>query len=152
MVSLWSLESGEAIAEGFAGGLAVFGAININGSVHAVGSGTHLAWRDPESTMLNLLDFASGQNQEIAPLDGDYIAQILLTRGGDVILGIDPQSARRHIWAWDAATGERYDLGQFRECERQQPDLAELSPDGTALVIGCDSGIDIWRIQVESNP
>jgi hypothetical protein len=138
LVHLWSLESGAVLAQGAAGDLAVFGAINSDG--------TFLAWRDPESTTLSLLDFVSGQNQIIAALDGDYIAQILLSDGADVIFGIDPQSARRQVWAWDAATGERFDLGEFRACERQQPDLAEISPDGSALVIGCDSGVDVWRV------
>jgi hypothetical protein len=138
-VSLSSLEENRVINHVTDVGLAVFGAIN--------SSGTHLAWRDPQSTTVSLLNFETGQNQEIAPLDGDYIAQILLSHGADVIFGIDPQSARRQVWAWDVARGEKFDLGQYRACgERQQPDLAELSPDGTALVIGCAAGIDIWRI------
>ena len=138
-VSLWAMEEGRVIHRAQDVGLAVFGAVNPGG--------THLAWRDPPSNALNLLDFESGQNAEISPLDGDYIAWILLSDGADVIFGVDPQSARRHIWAWDAASGQKFDLGTYRDCgERQQPDWAEISQDGTALMIGCDSGIDIWRI------
>jgi WD40 repeat protein len=139
LVSLWDLETGDITAEGKADDIAVFGAINA--------SGTHLVWRDPNSTRLNLLDFATSENQVIAPLEGGYIAHLQLTHQADVIFGIDPLAANGAIWAWITATGERLDLGTYRQCEREQPDLGRLSADGTTLVIGCDTGIDIWRIK-----
>ncbi len=137
-VSRWNLESGALTAEADAGDIAVFGAVN--------GSGSHLAWRDPMSQALYLLDFVTGETTRIAALEGEYIAHMQLTRTADVILGIDPASARGTVAAWRVASGERVSLGDFRPCERQQPDMARLSPDGSALVIGCDLGLDIWRI------
>jgi hypothetical protein len=142
----WNLETGEITAQAEAGDVAIFGSVNIDGAPDAPGSGSHLAWRDPYSTQLNLLDFASGENQAITPLDGSFIAHLLLARGADVILAIDPMSARRSVWAW-RLDGEKIDLGQFRECTRQQPDLAAFSADGSTLVIGCDTGLDVWRVQ-----
>lgn len=136
--NLWNLETGEILAQANVGEIAAFGAINF--------AGTHLAWRDPLSQGLNLLEVATGDNRQIAPLGGAYIAHIILSRDADVIFGIDPFSARGHVWAWLTATGEKVDLGRYRACQRQQPDLAQLSADGTALVIGCDSGIDVWRV------
>ncbi|MFW5691150.1 MAG: hypothetical protein ACOCXZ_01505 [Chloroflexota bacterium] len=47
--------------------------------------------------------------------------------------------------AWIVETGERIDLGTYRECSRQ-PDMVRLSTDGTTLVIGCDTGLDVWRV------
>jgi hypothetical protein len=49
------------------------------------------------------------------------------------------------IVAWDVASGERLDLGFYRECSRT-PDMVQISEDGTTLAIGCDTGIDIWRV------
>jgi len=136
-VSRWDLTTGIAIAQADAGDVAVFGAVNADGS--------HLAWRDPLSSALYLLDFTSGENRQIAELDGSFIAYILLAAGADVIFALDPMSARGAVWAWDVATGEKFDLGSYRPCSRQ-PDLARLSADGTALVIGCDTGLDVWRL------
>jgi hypothetical protein len=53
------------------------------------------------------------------------------------------------VVAWDVKTGERTILGEYRECNRPQPDMTRLSEDGTTLVIGCDTGLDIWRIVPE---
>ncbi|MFP4323556.1 MAG: hypothetical protein ACLFTK_13975 [Anaerolineales bacterium] len=146
-VTRWNLAEGTPTATANAGDIAVFGAINISGNPFAPESGTHLAWRDPTSQALHLLDFQTGQNQTLAALDGDYIAHIQVARGADVVFGIDPASARGTISAWTVPDGTRYDLGAFRACTRQQPDMARVSPDGTALVIGCDEGLDIWRVQ-----
>ena len=140
LVQRWNMLSNTVTAEAEVGEIAVFGAINSGGS--------HLAWRDPMSTTLYLLDFATGENRKIADLSGGYIAYLLLSRDADVIFGIDPAAGRGEIWAWLTVTGEKINLGRFRTCERQQPALAELSADGTTLVIGCDLGLDLWRIDV----
>ncbi len=146
LVSLWNMEHDQIIHQAESGDLPVFGSININGSPHAEGSGDFLAWRDPESNYLYLLDFNTGENRQIAPLYGDYITHLRLSRGGDVIVGINPLSAAGEIWAWQVETGEKFALGAFRVCNRA-PDLAYFSDDGTALVLGCDTGIEIWRIK-----
>ncbi|HLA44927.1 MAG TPA: hypothetical protein VJZ27_15890, partial [Aggregatilineales bacterium] len=147
---VWNVEIGDILAEADAGGLAFFGAVNINGSPIDAESASYLAWRDPDSTTLNLLDFATGENKLVAVLDGDYITHLRLSRAGDVIFGIDPMSARRAVSVWLSESGEKIDLGQYRMCARSQPDLAVISYDGTALVIGCDSGIDVWRIMSDN--
>lgn len=138
LVQRWDMLTNTVTAEAEVGEVAVFGAVNATGS--------HLAWRDPMSTALYLLDFETGINRKIADLDGGYIAYLLLSHHADVIFGIDPAAERGAVWAWIVATGEQISLGEFRTCERQQPALAELSPDGTTLVIGCDLGLDIWRV------
>jgi len=147
LVSRWDMETGEITAQVEAGGIAVFGAVNISGSVASPESGTHLAWRDPPSENLYWLDFATEDNRLITPLESGFIAHILLSPQADIILAVDPMAARGQVWAWDVNTQTQYELGNFRPCERQQPDLARFSLDGTALVIGCDLGLDIWRVQ-----
>lgn len=144
----WNLASGTITAEAEAGDVAIFGAVNVAGWPDSPQSATHLAWRNPDSAALNLLDFQSGDNRLIVDLDGEFMAYLLLSRGADVIFGIDPLSARGSLWAWDVGTQNKVDLGEYRACSRQ-PDLASLSYDGTALVIGCETGVDIWRVQGE---
>ena len=121
-------------------GPAVFGVV-----IGAVGS--HFAWSDPASDRLNLLDMATAENRVVAKLDGAYAQYHILTSDGSAIilvnLDFDPV-----VVAWDVASGRRYDLGPYRKCGRI-PDKVTLSVDGTALIIGCDTGLDIWRIAVE---
>jgi hypothetical protein len=140
-VELWHMERNEIIAAAQVNDVAVFGTINAEA--------THLAWRDPASTALYLLDFVSGENQQIAELDGAFISYLHLSQNADIIFGVDPMSARSEVIIWNVVTGEASSLGTYRACEKQQPDYAQLSDDGTALVIGCDTGIDIWRIDDE---
>ena len=118
------------------GGPAVAGAINREGS--------HLAWSDPASARLNLLDLASGENAVVAELDGAYAQYHLLTADASAILIVNMDFAPA-VFAWDVATGERHDLGVYRECSRI-PDKVAFSQDGRALIIGCDTGLDIWRV------
>ena len=49
------------------------------------------------------------------------------------------------VVAWDVASGKQTQLGTYRECSRT-PDMVQVSEDGTTLVIGCDTGLDVWRI------
>lgn len=142
LVKLWNLETGEITAQVQLDIAPVFGRVDET-------TGRHLAWRDPASESLQLLDFETGENQLIAPLGGEYVQAILLTPGADVVfavaIGDDPV-----VVAWDTATGEQFDLGHYRRCSRV-PDMVRLSEDGTTLVIGCDTGLDIWRIAEESS-
>lgn len=138
-VQRWNLESGEVefnVLVDPALGVPVFGQIN--------SSGSHLAWRDPESTALYLLAFNSGSNQRIAQLDGQYIPFILLTPSADVIIGVGA-GGQSSVTAWDVETGEAFMLGEFEGCSRP-PDEVRLSADGTTMIIGCDGGLNVWQI------
>jgi WD40 repeat protein len=137
LVRLWNLETGEITAEVELDGVPVFGRVNET-------TGRQLAWRDPESESLQVLDFETGENRVVAPLGGQYVQAILLGAEADIILGVaigdDPIVA-----AWSVETGAYLTLGDYRECSRV-PDMVRLSADGTTLVIGCDGGIEVWRI------
>lgn len=124
-------------------GPAVFGAVNPT----ELGS-THFAWVDPNSTYLNLLDFTSGENRIVAELDNLYAQYYLLSHDASLVIAVNVDFTPNVI-AWDTNTGEHYDLGEYRQCERI-PDKVELSADGTTLVIGCDTGLDLWRIVDEA--
>lgn len=137
LVKLWNLETGEVLHEVQLDGLPVFGRIDET-------TGVQLAWRDPQSTTLYLLNFETGENRVIAPLDGLYVQAFIPSPSGDIILGVHIGDAPI-IRVWDTASGNATDLGSYRLCSRV-PDLVRLSADGTTLVIGCDTGFDIWRI------
>jgi hypothetical protein len=139
MVKLWNLETGETLYEvdNGTGQPSVFGAIN--------NPPTHLVWRDNANESLYLLNFETGENRLIAELNGDYAQWFFLSPDASVILAVD-LGFQQNVVAWDVSTGEKIDLGHYRECTRPQPDMARLSADGTTLVIGCDTGLDIWRI------
>lgn len=117
-------------------GPVVFGSINADGR--------YFAWSDPNSTYLNILDLWTGENRIIAELDGDYAQYYLLSHDASVVIVVNSDFVP-HVFAWDVATGTKYDLEAYRECERI-PDKVELSQDGRSLIIGCDTGLDIWRI------
>jgi len=142
VVKLWNLETGEVTHEVQLDGVPVFGRVNET-------SGTQMAWRDPISDALYLLDFVTGENQQIADLGGAYIQAILLSPAADVILGVAVDD-RPVVVAWNAATGELTELGAYRQCSRV-PDLVRLSADGSTLVIGCDTGLDVWRVHTETD-
>jgi hypothetical protein len=116
--------------------MAVFG--NINADT------THFAWSDPNSTYLNLLDIETGENKIIANLNGAYAQYYLLSHDASLIIAVNVNFVSNVI-AWDVNTGTRYDLGAYRECKRI-PDKVKLSADGTTLIIGCDTGLELWRI------
>ncbi len=117
-------------------GPAVFGAVNAAGS--------HFAWSGPYSERLNLLDLDTGENHVVAEIGGAYAQYHLLTADASAILIVNLDFAPE-VFAWDVESGQRYELGLYRSCQRI-PDKVALSRDGTALVIGCDTGLDIWRV------
>ena len=139
VVRVWQLETGDVIHEVENGlGIATpFGGMNA--------AATHLVWRDELNAMLYLLDFETGENRVIAPLNGEYAQWFFLSQDASVILAVN-LNFEPVVVAWDTTTGEQHVLGEYRPCNRPQPDMARLSRDGTTLVIGCDSGLDIWRI------
>lgn len=136
LVKRWDLRRGEVTASAQVETAAVFGGISPDGR--------YFAWRDSEFTALHLLDFETGEDRTIAPLNGEYAAAILVPPGAQVILAVDLGDNGRVI-AWNSTSGERLDLGTYRACGRT-PDMSRLSADGTTLVIGCDTGLDIWRV------
>lgn len=136
LVKRWNLETGEVTASAQVDALP--------GAGHLTPNGRYFVWRDGESQGLHLLDFETGKDQTVAPLAGTYIPFLLLDITGSVIIGVDVGSAPV-VTVWDVATGQHRDLDQYRDCNRQ-PDMARLSLDGTTLVIGCDAGLDIWRV------
>lgn len=138
LVKVWQLQTGDLLAQ-----------VQVENTIVGFGGldagATHLAWRDPESLALHLLNFADGRDRVIAPLNGTYIQFILLAPGADVVLGVNVGD-EPGVTAWAALDGERQSLGRYRHCNRV-PDMARLSRDGTTLVVGCDTGLDIWRVQ-----
>lgn len=142
LVKLWNLETKETIFEADNGTEqpSVFGNINADA--------THLVWRDNASSNLYLLDFVTGENQFVAELDGAYVQWFFLSHDASVILGIN-LAGEPVVVAWDVSSGERYVLGEYRPCDRPQPDMVRLSEDGTTLVIGCDGGLEVWRVHQE---
>ncbi|MCU0480772.1 MAG: WD40 repeat domain-containing protein [Anaerolineae bacterium] len=140
-VKLWDLEMGDVISTGDVGDMpAVFGQISPNGQF--------LVWRDPMSENVNLLNFETGENVVVAELNGVYFQAFYASDDGTVVWAVDEDFEPRVV-AWIVATGERIDLGEFRECSRV-PDMIRMSHDMTTLVIGCDTGLDIWRVAPES--
>jgi hypothetical protein len=137
LVKSWNLETGEVTATAELGEIPAMAAVNA--------FGTQFAWRDAASTYLHLLDFETGINSVITSLGGTYLPFLLLSANADVIIGVN-MGDEPNVVAWDVATGERIELGEYRTCNRQ-PDLVRLSRDGSTLVVGCDTGLDIWRIQ-----
>jgi hypothetical protein len=139
LVKRWNLEAEAPTATVELGSLPGAGQVNV--------SGRYFVWRDPESTNLSLLDFETGDNRLIAPLNGTYTPFLLLSVNADVTIGVNV-GLEPTVVGWDTMTGERLDLGEYRTCNRQ-PDMVRLSRDGTTLVIGCDTGLDVWRISGE---
>lgn len=139
IVKLWNLDTGEIVYDVNNGTdePAVFGNINADA--------THLVWRDNFNETLYLLDFETGENREIAPLNGQYAQWYFLSNDASVIIAVN-LGGEPNVVVWDTATGERTDLGNYRDCERPQPDMIRLTEDGTTLIIACDTGLDIWRI------
>jgi len=139
-VKLWNLEVGEAVATADAGDMpAVFGQISTNGQF--------LVWRDPMTVAVNLLNFETGENIRVADLNGVYFQAFYVSDDGSAVWAVDEDFEPRVV-AWVVATGERIDLGEFRACSRV-PDMIRMSHDMTTLVIGCDTGLDIWRVMPE---
>lgn len=138
LVSLFDLERAELVASAQVDGVPQFGRIN------ELGGNMYLAWSDSSAESLHLLNFATGEDRVVAPLEGAYIQAVLLAPAGDVILGVNVDF-EPIILAWLSETGERIDLGAYRECSRT-PDMARLSTDGRTLAVGCDTGLEFWRV------
>ena len=136
LLKRWNLETGEVTASVQLDSLPAAGQVNADGS--------YFAWVDQKFEALHLLNFESKVDLVIAPLGGTYIPFLLLSAKADVIIGVNV-GLEPDVVAWDIATGERIDLGNYRACNRQ-PDMVRLSKDGSTLVIGCDTGLDIWRV------
>lgn len=120
-------------------GPAVIGAVNATAA-------SHLAWTNPSRDQLNLLDLGTGENRVVAALDGAYPQYLLLSNDASAILAVN-LDFQPVLVAWNTASGQRHDLGPYRQCGRI-PDKVELSRDGNALIIGCDTGLEIWRVFV----
>jgi hypothetical protein len=140
LLKLWDLETGQLTSTVELGQIPGMGAINA--------AGTSFAWRDSASTNLHLLDFESGIDSVITSLGGTYLPFLLLSANADVMIGVNI-GGEPNVVAWDVTTGDRLDLGDYRACNRQ-PDLVRLSRDGSTLVIGCDAGLEIWRISLNN--
>jgi hypothetical protein len=136
LVKLWDLETGELVRSADVDGLPQFGAVNA--------SGTHFGWRGGDSYAINLLNLETGENQVIDP-DAPLVDWLFVGASGDVVLGVGYDGQPRVV-AWEVATGEMIDLGEHRACNRP-PDTVRLSQDGTTLIIGCDTGLDLWRVE-----
>lgn len=137
---LWDLQAGALLHSVQLEQMPMFGHMNS-------GTARLLAWRDPASATLNVLNFETGQNTIVADLGGTYLQGLLLGVAGDVVIGVN-LDLQPLVVAWDVATGARIELGEYRPCDRT-PDMIQLSENGTTLVIGCNTGFDIWRIQGE---
>ncbi|GAB4508664.1 MAG: hypothetical protein OHK0046_01740 [Anaerolineae bacterium] len=136
-VKLWNLQADDVIAQAVVDNApAVFGQIN--------SAATHLIWRDPMSAALYLLDFTAEKNLQVVALNGNYVQYFLLSAAADLGFAVHVEDDPVLV-AWNTETGRRYDLGDYRACSRL-PDMARMSPDGTTLVIGCDLGLEVWRI------
>lgn len=140
LLKRWNLETGELTTTAELGEIPGMGAINA--------AGTSFAWRDSASANLHLLDFESGIDSIITSLGGTYLPFLLLSANAHVMIGVNIGD-EPNVVAWDVVTGERLDLGDYRTCNRQ-PDMVRLSRDGSTLVIGCDTGLDIWRIPLNN--
>ena len=137
-VRLWDLEGGAVLADAQVDGMPVFG--HMNGA-----AARKLVWRDPASQEMQLLDFETGENITVASLDGAYVQALLLAPPADVVVGVNIDFVPE-VLAWEVSSGEQVRLGAYRECSRT-PDMVQMSADGTTLVIGCDTGLDIWRVK-----
>lgn len=140
VVKLWDLATSEMLmmAENGRDEPSVFGAIN-----HMA---THFVWRDNANQFLFLLDFATGENLLVDELNGAYAQWLFLSDDASLIIAVN-LDFEPNVVAWDVTSGERTILGEHRQCGRPQPDAAQLSADGTTLVIGCDAGLELWRVQ-----
>lgn len=141
LVKLWNIQTGEVTVEAQVDtedveGPVVFGQLSSDGR--------YLVWRDQPSESLFVLDFETGENRRVVDLNGDYAQFFFITPDASLIFAVHLNN-EPIVVAWDTTTGERYDLGTYRECNREL-DMARFSADGRRLVIGCDTGLDIWQV------
>lgn len=139
-VRRWDLQTGDITAEVELPVAPTFGRVNET-------NGVEFAWRDEASTALHLLNFDTGEDVELAPLHGEYIQALLLTPDASVVLAVH-RGDDATVTAWITATGEEIALGAYGDgiCSRV-PDMVQLAQNGTRLVIGCDSGFEVWEVE-----
>lgn len=138
----WDMTTDEITASLNVDDVAMFGKLN--------NSGTHYVWLPNARDGLYMADFADETFEQIVSFSDLYISHLILADNADVAIGVDPYDNRGTVIAWKIGEEERLELGEYRNCERVQPDLTRLSSDGTTLVIGCDTGIDIWRVLADN--
>lgn len=136
VVSRWDLTEGVRTATAIVSDVPIYGAMTPDGR--------YLAWRDPASRALHLLDFETGQDEVVVALNGQYMPFILIGAQADVILGVHLND-HPQVTAWETQTGLQHELGPYRQCQRP-PDMVTLTNSGRMLVIGCDTGLEIWQI------
>ena len=136
-VKRWNLETGDLTAIAQVAQIPIYGYTTPNGNT--------LLWRDPSSLALHILDFETGDDQAVVDLDGVYVPFMFLNPLADVIVGayVDDEPL---VAVWQVDTGRYQPLGLYRQC---QPDMVRLSADGSTLIIGCDMGLDVWRVRAE---
>lgn len=137
LIKRWNMETGEVSATAQLDAMP--------GAGQLTPDGRYFAWRDGDSKALHLLDFDSGIDKQIDALNGRYIPFLLLNSSASVIIGVNI-GLQPIVVAWDTLTGRQIDLGEYRFCNRQ-PDMVRLSLDSQMMIIGCDTGFDIWRVQ-----
>ncbi len=136
-VQHWNLETGALIGQVRTAETPLYG--------HMLPGSDHMVWRDPASTTLHMLNFATGEDLIVTQLDGSYIPFLFMNASADAVLGVNVDD-EPVVVAWIVEQGDRLPLGLYRQCNRP-PDKVILSADSTTLIIGCDTGLDIWRNQ-----
>lgn len=114
---------------------------------HLDPTGRYLAWRAADSGDIHRLEFATGEDRLIAAPGEGYIQALFVGDQGDVIVAVDIDF-QPVVVAWAVVGGVRIDLGEYHACDRS-PDAIRMSRDGTTIAIGCDTGVEIWRISSE---
>lgn len=138
----WDLSKNEITATIAVDDYAIFGAINATGQ--------YFVWQRTDYSGLHLIDFQAQTDREVVSYTDVYFSYLTLTTLADIAIGIDPMDARGTLRVFFTADGSVIELGNYRSCQRTQPDLAQISPDGSTLVIGCDMGVEVWRILDET--
>lgn len=133
----WDMPNNEIVNSVNIGQLSTYGAMNR--------AATHYVYMSETYTQLYFIDFAENEPTLLAEVNA-YISHLDISNDGTVMLGVDPEDAPGTVSAWLIPSGERIELGPYRVCDRIQPDMVELTADGTTLVIGCDAGLDVWRV------
>lgn len=135
LVKRWNLETGALVDSLQVPQVPQFSRIND-------GNDDRLALRVDDRLLL--ADFTDSTTEMLAPLATEPSA-LIVNPAGDLVLGVALNTAPVVV-AWDATTGERGEIGTYRDDCTRIPDMVRLSADGTTLVIGCDVGLDVWRV------
>ena len=136
LVKRWNLQTAELTASVALDEVPIYG--------HITPDGRYLLWRDPMSEAMHVLDFDAGEDRVVVELDGTYIPFLFLTPDASAAVGVYVND-EPVVVGWDVERGQRYDLGQYRQCQRP-PDMVRLSRNAKTLVVGCDTGLDVWQV------